>query len=69
MAGAVKAFNLPIDYVLYDLSYVNVIMYSATLPCYESKRDKNSPDKKQDVVKADDPRNRERVRQIFDSFD
>lgn len=69
MAGAVKAFNLPIDYVLYDLSYVNVIMYSATLPSYERKRDKNSPDKKQDVVKADDPRNRERVRQIFDSFD
>ena len=69
MAGAVKGFNLPIDYVLYDISYVNVIMYSATLPSYESKRDKNSPDKKQDVVKADDPRNRERVRQIFDSFD
>lgn len=44
-------------------------MYSATLPSYESKRDKNSPDKKQEVVKADDPRNRERVRQIFDSFD
>lgn len=69
MAGVVKAFNLPIDYVLYDLSYVNVIMYSATLPSYESKRGKNSPDKKQEVVKADDPRNRERVRQIFDSFD
>lgn len=71
MAGTVKAFNLPIDYVLYDLSYVNLIMYGATLPSYESKSDKNKnrSDAEQDVIKADDPRNRERVRKFFESIE
>lgn len=71
MAGTVKAFNLPIDYVLYNLSYVNLIMYGATLPSYESKRDKNKnrSDAEQDVIKADDPRNRELVRKFFESIE
>lgn len=40
MAGVVKAFNLPVDYVLYDMSYANAILYCASLPSYDR------PDKK-----------------------
>lgn len=71
MAGFVKAFNFPIDYVLYDISYVNLIMYGAVLPSYESmkRKGKGNPDKEQEVVKADDPANRAKVREILNSFD
>lgn len=41
------------------MSYANVTMYAAVLPTYSSKQDKDK------VIKADDPRNRERVRDIL----
>lgn len=34
VAGAVKAFGLPVGYVLYDLSYANLVLLGATLPTY-----------------------------------
>jgi len=67
-----KAFNLTPDYVLYEMSYVNVIMYGATLPVYDSKRKDRrggGSSSGQEVIKADDPANRARVRQLIDSFD
>ena len=52
------------------MSYVNLIMYGAVIPSYNSKKkDGNGGDKEQEVIKMDDPRNRERIKQIFDSFD
>lgn len=68
IAGVVKGYNLPIDYVLYDMSYTNMIMFGAVIPSYNSKR-KGKDSKEQEVVKADDPRNRARVRKIFEDFD
>ena len=62
-----KAFSLPFDYVLYDMSYANVIMYSAVLPSYNSK--KKDGDTNQKVIKADDPRNKEEVRKFFETCD
>lgn len=52
------------------MSYVNMIMYGAVIPSYNGKR-KNGKDggKEQEVIKVDDPRNRARVKQIFDQFD
>jgi hypothetical protein len=35
----VKGFNLPIDYVLYDMSYANMIMYGSVLPSYNNKKE------------------------------
>ncbi len=61
VAGFVKAYNLPLDYVLYDMSYANMVMYSAVLPSYDSKKDRGSETGKQDIIKADDPRNSEKV--------
>ena len=60
MAGTVKAFKLPIDYVLYDMSYANVVMYSACLPSFSAKRKGKSNDG--DVIDADDPHNLNKVR-------
>ncbi len=68
VAGTVKGFNLPIDYVLYDMSYVNLIMYGAVLPSYHSQTEKKDDDKKQEEIKADDPAMKERARQIIDSL-
>lgn len=67
IAGIVKGYNLPIDYVLYDLSYTNLIMLGAVIPSYDKGKDKE--EKEQDVIKVDDPRNKERVKEIFDQFD
>jgi hypothetical protein len=45
-----------------------MIMFGAVIPSYNSKR-KGKDSKEQEVVKADDPRNRARVRKIFEDFD
>lgn len=60
MAGVCKSYNLTFDYVIHELSYENLMMYSAVLPTYESPKDKNK-----EVVDADDPANREKLRAII----
>ena len=67
MAGFVKSFGVSFDYVLYDLSYVNLLMYSSTLPSYETgKKGKNGGEsEEQEVVRADDVKNRENVLAII----
>jgi hypothetical protein len=57
-----KAFNLPPEYVLYDLSYANILLYSAVLPSYDTDREKS---KDSDTIRADDPENKEKVRKIL----
>lgn len=64
MAGTVKAFKLPIDYVLYDMSYQNIVMYSACLPSYSAKKKGKSKDRGE-VIDADDKRNMDKVREIL----
>lgn len=63
MAGFVKGFGVSFDYALYDLSYVNMITYTATLPTYDSDKDKGRKGRpeKQERIKADDPNNKDRV--------
>jgi hypothetical protein len=51
---------LTFGYVLHDMSFANLIMYSAVLPSYHSADEKNRK-----VIQADDPRNAERVRKIL----
>lgn len=69
MAGAVKAFGLTFEQVLYELSYPNLILYNAVLPSYHSKDKSRGSDGGQEVIKADDPKNKERVKQFFDSIE
>lgn len=54
--------------MLYELSYVNLIMLGAVLPSYGSRKAKAGRHDDGDVIRADDPRNRERVRAFFDSI-
>ena len=42
IGGMAKAYGWTPEYVLYDLSYANLIMYSAVLPSYnKEKKDKD----------------------------
>jgi hypothetical protein len=59
----VISYNLSIDYVLYEMSYANVIMYGSVLPCYRHESDKDSKDN--EVIDADDPGNRELARNVM----
>lgn len=68
MAGTVKAYNLTPDYVLHKMSYVNLVMFNAVLPSYNRKKDKTT-DKPQNVIKADDPRNKDKVRQFLNGIE
>lgn len=71
MAGTAKAYNLPFDYVLYEMSYANMALYGAVLPSYKSRTDKDSKSGRdtQEVIKVDDPRNRDKVDKFLDAID
>jgi len=43
-----------------------MIMLGAVLPSYNSKRNK---DKREDIIRADDPKNRARVKAFFDNIE
>ncbi len=68
----VKALGLTVDYVLHEMSYANLHLYSASLPTYTPKKrnDKHRGSDSGDdrVIKADDPRNRHLVRQVLEEL-
>ena len=48
------------------MSYVNLIMYSRVLPSYESEdKQEKKEDVGEEVINADDPANRDKVREIL----
>lgn len=58
------------DYVLYEMSYANMALYSAVLPSYRKPKDKDGKKRgRRKAVKVDDPGNREKLRKIFERFD
>ena len=58
-----KAFSLPVEYVLHEMSYSNLILYGASLPTYRSPEDrKGSGD-----IDASDPENAGKVRAFIKS--
>lgn len=72
VAGFAKAYALTFDDVLYNVSYANVILYGAVLPSYNSRKKEDSrkgidkDGKPHKVVKADDPRNAEKIRKYLE---
>lgn len=62
---------MPLDYVLYDISYANIVMLGATLPSIKKQRNGATAAGAagQDVIDAEDPKNRERVKKFFSSVD
>jgi len=64
-----KAYNLSFEYILYEMSYANIIMYGAVLPSYDNevndKSESNTWKGKGERINADDPANREKVNKIL----
>jgi hypothetical protein len=60
----IKGFNLPIDYILYELSYANLIMLSATLPNYD-KEEKEE----EEVLDMSNPNDQARIDQLLGIVD
>lgn len=44
-----------------------MVLYGAVIPSYRNKKDEDV--KKQEVINADDPSNRDKIRQVLDSID
>lgn len=65
IAGFVKAFNVPFDVALYEMSYANMMLYSASLPSYSNYKKEKGEGSSDEVVKADDPTNRANVLAIL----
>ena len=69
VAGTAKTFGLTFDYVLYDMSYANCILYGRTLPTYNAKKDsQKTENRKEETIKADDPRNKDKISKLIASF-
>lgn len=71
MAGFVKTFGVSFDYALNDISLANVIMYDRVIPAYVPKdRDGHggTPCTKDELVRADDPKNRDMVKAIIGGY-
>lgn len=67
VAGAAKALEQPIDYIINEMSYANMLLYTASLPTYQKTdkgENKGKPDT--DIVRADDPKNRDIVRKMIE---
>jgi hypothetical protein len=47
------------DYILYDLSYANLVLYSSVLPSYDDEKEDD------EIINADDPRNKEKIRKLL----
>lgn len=63
-----KGFGLLPEYVLHQMSYANAMIYCATLPTYESDEEgsqKGADREKNEIINADDPANREKVKDFF----
>lgn len=69
IAGTIKSFRLPIDYVLYEMSYANLNLYGASLPSYHKPDGEAKQKKDKDIINASDPRNKNRVRDFLNSID
>lgn len=70
MGGFSKGYRMGFKEVLYDISYANVVLYSAVLPSYNTDKKKK---KRADLgcgeeIKADDPKNWERLKGLMDSL-
>lgn len=67
----VKSLNISVDYVLYEMSYPNMLLYSASLPSYRKPKDgkKDKSGQKHETIDAGDPKNKDKVRAFLDAID
>ena len=57
------------DYALYEISYTNFLLYSAAIPSYGGAKNKTkNGGKDNDIIKADDPNNKDLVKAIINGY-
>ena len=57
----VKGFGLPVDQVLYALSYANIVLLSATLPDYKAK----TKEEDTEILDMSNPEDQEKIDAIL----
>jgi hypothetical protein len=62
VAGWDKTYGNTRGDALYDVSYANLMLYNAVLPSYNSPKEEKKKDK---VINASDPKNRDLVHSIM----
>jgi hypothetical protein len=62
IAGVSKAYTYTPDYILYEVSYANLILYSSVLPSSDDEEEKE-----EEIINADDPKNKDLINhELFD---
>lgn len=57
----VKGFGLPVEQVLYALSYANIVLLSATLPDYKAK----TKEEDTEILDMSNPKDQEKIDAIL----
>lgn len=57
----VKGFGLPVEQVLYALSYANIVLLSATLPDYKAK----TKEEDTEILDMSNPEHQKRIDKIL----
>lgn len=57
-----KGYTLDFEYVLYNVSYQNMVLYSSVLQMDGSEEKQKKPDEN---IKADDPKNKDKINSIL----
>lgn len=68
VTSTVKTFGVSFDYALYEMSYANSVLYSASLPSYIPKEENGNAGRKGEVIDADDPANENLVNEIYENI-
>jgi pyruvoyl-dependent arginine decarboxylase (PvlArgDC) len=62
IAGVAKAYTYTFDYILYEMTYANLVMYSSVLPSSDDEEEKEEV-----TINADDPKNKDLINhELFD---
>lgn len=58
-----KWYRQSFDYVLYEMSYENIVLYGATIPSFDN--DKKEGDTKDETLSADNPDDYKKIREFY----
>lgn len=59
---------MPFRDVLFNMSYNNVIMYGAVIPSFRKGYEGKKKEQEEEVIKVDDPKNRQRVIELINQM-
>lgn len=59
---------MPFEYVLYDMSYANMVLYGSVIPSFDAGDKAGEGSGGGEVIDSRDPRNRERLEEMFDNM-